>query len=223
MWLIILIKGIIIGLMASIPLGPIGVMCIQRTLSKNRKAGFVSGLGATAADMVFALIAFFSLSVVMVFIEDNMQILKILGGISVIIVGMTIFLKNPVIQIRRNRAGKGDNLWSDFLSVFFITFTNPAFILIFVALFAAFGISNNGLPFNDGLLMIVGVGSGSALWWFSLTFGVNLLRSRFRPRHLLWINRITGAVIVILGAATILSIFINTPVNNLIVHDFLLR
>lgn len=217
MWLIILIKGIVIGLMASIPLGPIGVMCIQRTLSKSRKAGFVSGLGATAADMVFALIAFFSLSVVMVFIEDNMRILKLLGGISVIIVGMTIFLKNPVIQIRRNRAGKGDNLWSDFLSVFFITFTNPAFILIFVALFAAFGISNNGLPFKDGLLMIAGVGSGSALWWFSLTFGINLLRSRFRPRHLLWINRITGAVIVILGAATILSIFINTPVNNLII------
>ena len=109
----VFLKGIVIGLLASIPLGPIGVMSIQRTLSKSQRSGFVSGLGAASADTLFATVALFSLTVVLSFIEDNMVIIKVLGGISVIIVGMTILLKNPVGQIRRNRAGKGSNLWSD--------------------------------------------------------------------------------------------------------------
>ena len=210
---IALLKGFVIGLIASIPLGPIGVMCIQRTLSKNHRSGFVSGLGAATADSIFATIALFSLTVVMSFIENYIAILKALGGISVIIVGMTIFLKNPAVQIRRNRAGKG-SLWSDYLSVFFITLTNPAFILIFVA----WGISYDGIGFFDGMVMILGVLSGASLWWFTLTFCVNLLRKRFRPRHLLWINRLTGAVIVVLGAVAILSIFIHiqVPVHGIV-------
>ena len=186
---IALLKGIVIGLVASIPLGPIGVMCIQRTLSKSHRSGFISGLGA----------------------ENYIAIIKALGGISVIIVGMAIFLKNPAVQIRRNRAGKG-SLWSDYLSLFFITLANPAFILIFVALFAAWGISYDGIGFTDGMIMILGVLGGASLWWFTLTFCVSLLRKKFRPRHLLWINRVTGAVIVVLGAVAILSIFIQIQV-----------
>ena len=214
---IALLKGFVIGLIASIPLGPIGVMCIQRTLSKNHRSGFVSGLGAATADSIFATIALFSLTVVMSFIENYIAILKALGGISVIIVGMTIFLKNPAVHIRRYWAGKR-SLWIYYRSVFFITLTNPAFILIFVALFAAWGISYDGIGFFDGMVMILGVLSGASLWWFTLTFCVNLLRKRFRPRHLLWINRLTGAVIVVLGAVAILSIFIHiqVPVHGIV-------
>ena len=130
MWFDVYTQGILIGLVASIPLGPIGLLCIQRTLSKSHRSGFVSGLGAATADSMFATVALFSLTVVMSFIENNMAIIKALGGISVVIVGVTIFLKNPVVQIRRNRAGKGHNLWGDYLSVFFLTLTNPAYILI---------------------------------------------------------------------------------------------
>ena len=128
MWFDVYTQGILIGLVASIPLGPIGLLCIQRTLSKSHRSGFVSGLGAATADSMFATVALFSLTVVMSFIENNMAIIKALGGISVVIVGVTIFLKNPVVQIRRNRAGKGHNLWGDYLSVFFLTLTNPAYI-----------------------------------------------------------------------------------------------
>ena len=159
---IALLKGIVIGLVASIPLGPIGVMCIQRTLSKSHRSGFISGLGAATADSLFATVALFSLTVVMSFIENYIAIIKALGGISVIIVGMAIFLKNPAVQIRRNRAGKG-SLWSDYLSLFFITLANPAFILIFVALFAAWGISYDGIGFTDGMIMILGVLGGASL------------------------------------------------------------
>lgn len=211
----LIIRGLIIGLVASIPLGPVGVLCVQRTLSKNHKSGFVSGLGAAFADMLFATIAFFSLAVVLSFIEENMTLIKVIGGMCIMVVGVNIFMSNPVVQIRRNRAGKS-NLWQDFISVFFITLANPAFILIFIALFATFGFSEDTLGVAKGLLMIVGVFGGAVTWWFSLTFVVNLFRKKFRPRHLLWINRISGAVIVVLGAATVLLMFVNTPLHGVL-------
>ena len=183
---IALLKGIVIGLVASIPLGPIGVMCIQRTLSKSHRSGFISGLGAATADSLFATVALFSLTVVMSFIENYIAIIKALGGISVIIVGMAIFLKNPAVQIRRNRAGKGSLSEAITFPCFSSRWPIPAFILIFVALFAAWGISYDGIGFTDGMIMILGVLGGASLWWFTLTFCVSLLRKNFRPRHLLW-------------------------------------
>lgn len=209
MSLIFLVKGFLIGLMASIPLGPIGVMCIQRTLSKSHRSGFVSGLGAATADTLFATLGLFSVTLVLAFIENNINLIKVLGGISVIIVGMNILLKNPVVQIRKNRARK-ESLWGDYISLFFITLANPAFSLIFIALFAAWGISSHNIP--EGLLTVLGVLCGASFWWFCLTTAVSLLRKKFRPRHLLWMNRTSGTIIVLLGALAILSIFINTPV-----------
>ena len=215
MWLEIFIRGLIVGFAASIPLGPIGVLCIQRTLSKNQKAGFISGLGAASADTIFASIAFFSLSMVMSFIEDHMSIIKVLGGICILGVGTKIFITNPIVQIRRNRAGVS-NIWQDYITVFFFTLANPAFILIFVALFTAFGVNVESSHFWHGLVMVVGVFFGSATWWFSITFGVNLIRNKFKPRHLLWINRVTGAIIMALGMITILLIFVNTPIDGIL-------
>lgn len=208
-------RGILIGLIASIPTGPIGVLCIQRTLSKNQKSGFISGLGAATADTIFATIAFFSLTFVMQFIEDNLTLVKVVGGLCVMAVGVKIFLSNPVVQIRRNRAGKS-NLWQDYISVFLVTLANLAFILIYITLFAAVGITQDTVGQLNGWLMIAGVFAGGALWWFVLTFLVSLFRKRFRPRHLLWINRIAGAVIIVLGAAVVLTMFINIPVDGLL-------
>lgn len=213
-WFLFLLKGILIGFVASIPLGPVGVICVQRTLCKSHKAGFISGLGAATADTVFATIAAFFLSIVMAFIERYVNVLKVIGGICVIIVGVNIFLKNPAVQLRRNRANKG-NLWSDYLSVFFITLTNPAFILMFIALFASFGISiQEGSPAFIGTGLIVGVFVGASLWWLTLTSVVSLLRRKFRPRHMLYLNRISGALIVLLGVIAILSLIANIPVSR---------
>lgn len=209
------VRGLFIGLVASIPLGPVGVLCVQRTLSKNHRSGFVSGLGAAAADSIFAAIAFFSLAFVLSFIQENMTLIKVVGGLCVMLVGVYIFQLNPVVQIRRNRAGR-TNLWQDFISLFLVTLANPAFILIFIALFATFGFSEATLGMGKGLLMIAGVFCGAATWWFALTFVVNIFRKRFRPRHLLWINRISGALIVLLGAATVLLMFVNTPINGVL-------
>ena len=217
MWFDVYTQGILIGLVASIQHGPIGLRCFQRTRSKSHRSGFVSGLGAATADSMFATVALFSLTVVMSFIENNMAIIKALGGISVVIVGVPIYLQTPVVQIRRNRAGMGHNLWGDYLSVFFLTLTNPAYILIFVALFAALGISHEGIPLGGGMSMILGVLCGASLWWFTLTFGVSILRRKFRPSHLQWKNRHTRSEIVVQGAGGKLAIFFHTPV----VHEML--
>jgi len=215
-WLTFLLTGVMIGFVASIPLGPVGVICVQRTLCRSRRSGFFSGLGAASADTVFATVAAFFLSVVMAFVQRHIDILKVVGGIIVIIVGVNIFLKNPVVQIRRNRAGKG-SLWSDYLSVFGITLTNPAFIIMFMALFASLGISTEGgVPYFKAAALITGVFCGASFWWFMLTLGVSFLRKGFRPRHMLYLNRISGALIVVLGAIAIISLVVNIPVERII-------
>lgn len=209
----ILLRGLIVGLLASITLGPVGVMCIQRTLSKSRLSGFVSGLGAAAADTIFAVLAYFFVAVISSIIENHLQVMKIVGGIFVAVVGVSIFLKNPVVQIRRNRAGKV-NLWQDFASTFVLTLTNPGFILWLLVIFSAFNVGDNDpgeitpSRVGTGLQMIAGFFGGAVTWWFILTSLIGLFRQKFRPRHLLWINRIAGILISGLGAAAIISVFV---------------
>jgi threonine/homoserine/homoserine lactone efflux protein len=202
----VLLRGLTVGLIASITLGPVGVMCIQRTLSKSRLSGFVSGVGAATADMIFAILAYFFVAIISSIIESNLQILKIVGGICVVGVGVHFFLKNPVVQIRRNRAGK-TNLWQDYASTFVLTLTNPGFILWLLIIFSAFNVGT-ATSAGTGSQMILGFFSGAIAWWFILTSAIGLFRNRFRPRHLLWINRGAGVLIICLGAAAIISAFI---------------
>lgn len=208
MWLDIFLRGILIGLLVSMfSIGPVGVICIQRTLSKGQKSGLFSGLGAAFADTLYATIAFFAIAFVHGFIQQNALFLKIVGGICVICVGIYIFFQNPVVQIRRNRAGKV-SLWKDFLSIFLFTIANPAVSLVFVGLFAMLGISNDA-GYVNGVAMLVGVLAGAAGWWFLFTLTLSLYRKKFRPRYLLWMNRIAGIMVVVLGLAAILSSVFN--------------
>ena len=211
----ILMRGVMVGLLASITLGPVGVMCIQRTLSKSRASGFVSGLGAAAADSISATLAYFFIAVISSVIESNMQTLKVVGGIFVAAVGIHYFLKNPIVQIRRNRAGKS-NLAQDFASTFALTLTNPAFILWLLVIFSALGVNPDSAEGGEISMTQVGMGAqtilgffaGAMAWWAVLTGVVSLFRRRFRPRHLLWINRIAGVMITTLGVAAIISAFV---------------
>ncbi|MDR2882491.1 MAG: LysE family translocator [Alistipes sp.] len=208
----ILLRGVTIGLLASITLGPVGVMCIQRTLSKSRASGFSSGLGAAVADTLSATLAYFFIAVISTVIESNLQVFKVIGGVFVAGVGIHYFLKNPIVQIRRNRAGR-TNLVQDFVSTFALTLTNPAFILWLLVIFSALGVDAGAGEMDvtrvgAGAQMILGFFGGAAAWWFVLTFVVSLFRRRFRPRHLLWINRIAGALISALGVAVIVSAFV---------------
>lgn len=215
MWLDIFLRGILIGLVVSMfSIGPVGVLCVQRTLSKGQRSGFFSGLGAATADTIYALVAYFAIAFVHGIIEQNQFILKIIGGVLVIGVGLYIFFQNPVVQIRRNRAGKVC-LWRDYLSIFLFTIANPAITLVFVGLFAMFGISNDA-GYINGLAMLVGVLAGSAAWWLVFTLVLNIFRKRFRPRYLLWMNRIAGVVVVLLGLVAIFSSIFNFHLDEFI-------
>ncbi len=155
----ILLRGVIVGLLASITLGPVGVMCIQRTLSKSRSAGFASGLGAAVADTLSAVLAYFFIAVISAVIENNIQVLKVVGGIFVAAVGIHYFMKNPVVQIRRNRAGHS-NLVQDFVSTFALTLTNPAYILWLLVIFSALGVDSGA---GGGEMDVSRVGAGAQM------------------------------------------------------------
>ena len=215
--LYLLLQGVGVGIAASITVGPVAVLCIQRTLSKSRRSGFASGLGVACADTLMAIFAMLFSSILQRSIEANRLILSVVSGIVVVIVGVYIFLQNPVTQIRRNRVGK-TTLWRDFASMFGITLTNfidvIPYIMIFFTMFkvSTLGVTDVGSLFG-GLLTIAGFLGGAVTWWFALTFLLNLFRHRFRPRHMLTINHVAGIVIAVLGIYTILSNFIHVLPN----------
>jgi len=201
-------KGIIIGLMVSIPLGPIGVLCIQRTLNKGRKSGFVSGLGASAADSLFTLVSGFGISIIISFIRDKQIYFQVIGGIIIIILGVNIFFTNPIRQIRLQRLSR-NKLYEDFLAFFFLTISNPMAIFFFLAMFAGVNITSSGpINFFSIITVVAGVFIGSATWWFLLSFFVSLFRHRFRLKSIWWMNKVAGIAIFFLGIAAILSVWI---------------
>ncbi len=201
----LLLKGIIVGLLASIPLGPIGVLCVQRTINKGRLSGFFSGMGAAFADTVFATIAGFSLTFIMDFVEEWKIEFQIGGGILIFLLGLKIFMTNPISQMRKNRRQK-NRLFEDFVSVFLLTVSNPMAIFLFVALFAYVNVVADGENFMSAGAILGGVLFGASLWWFTLTSFVNMYRKRFRIRQLWWINKIAGAVVMLIGIATIVEL-----------------
>lgn len=201
----LLLKGIMVGLLASIPLGPIGVICIQRTINKGRASGFFSGVGAATADTIFAAIAGFSLTFIINFIEEKQRILEVIGGVVVIILGVKTFYTNPVSQLRRHKKQK-NKLVEDFISVLLLTITNPFAIFLFVGMFAALGIAYKGDNMIPSLVTLAGVFIGATSWWFTLSSLVNLFRQKFRLKQLWWINKIAGAVIFTLGLLAIVNV-----------------
>ena len=211
--LAVLFRGICVGLAASITVGPVAVLCIQRTLSKSRRSGIVSGIGVACADTFMAMAALFFYSMLQTQIEQYNTLLRVIGGIFVVIVGVYIFSQNPVPQIRRNRAGKS-SLWQDFASIFGLTIANFIMVVPYIlAFFAVFKISSVDMTdsgfegFMRAVFVIIGFFGGAAAWWTLLGCVLNLFRRRFRPRHMLTINHVAGLLIGILGIYTILSTF----------------
>ena len=134
--IIYIFRGILIGLMVSVPLGPMGVLIIQKTLQKGALAGFVAGMGAAFADLFYATVAAFGLGFVVTTIQTHELLLQIIGGIFLIIVGLTIYFGNPLKQIRTKKRVSKTGLLGDFLTLFFLTVSNPVAIVVFMAVFA---------------------------------------------------------------------------------------
>ena len=194
-----LIKGFIVGVCASVPLGPIGVLCIQRTLSKGRNSGFITGLGAAVSDTIFAAVALLSISYVQRILSDYRYLVMIAGGIIVGIFGVKLFMTNPVKQIRRVKSGNR-HYWQDFFSTVLMTITNPGAFFLMLGLFAFIGISRSEAePLERIAVTLAGVFAGATLWWHVLSTSINLFRNKLRLRQLIMINRVAGVVIMVLG------------------------
>ena len=205
--LILLAKSMAIGLIASIPLGPVGILCIQRTLSRGVLSGFLTGMGAAAADAFFAVVAVFGLSFIINFIESQQFLMRTAGGALLIMIGLRIFLSNPVRVLRADRNNQQGRL-SDFFSVLLLMLTNPLAIFLFLAAFASLElVSPNPGPLV-AFTIVTGILAGASLYWLLLSSFINIFRNRFRIRMLFRITRSAGALIILSGIASLLSIII---------------
>ncbi len=202
------IKAIIIGLMVTIPLGPVGVMCIQKTINKGRWAGFTFGIGSSFTDFLYSIVALFSLSFVSEFLNAHRIWVMFIGGVIITFFGVHLAFSNPVKQFRQQR-NKPLKLpvrdrFKDALQGFAMTISNPGALVMILGAFTFAGISpetaTNPLAIA---LMVLGVWLGAALWWYGLSSIVNLFRKHFTLRGLLILNRISGIIIFFLGLGTI--------------------
>jgi threonine/homoserine/homoserine lactone efflux protein len=197
------LRGLVIGFSIAAPVGPIGVLCIRRTLAYGRAAGLVSGLGAASADSVYGAIAAFGLSFIAGFLIGYQDLLKIIGGLYLLYLGYRTMVSRPQAE---EVELKNENLVSAYLSTFILTLTNPVTIIAFAAVFTGLGLVAKSHDTLSAILIVVGVFLGSALWWFILSAGVGLLGQKMRPGLLLWVNRISGVVIMLFGVAALYSV-----------------
>jgi threonine/homoserine/homoserine lactone efflux protein len=190
------LRGLILGLSIAAPVGPIGVLCIRRTLAQGRSYGLVSGLGAATADAVYGCVAGFGLTFVSGFLVDQQSWLRLIGGAFLCYLGIKTLLAKPV---QDPAEAKGVGLLGAYGSTFFLTLTNPMTILSFAAVFAGLGVAETGGDYGSAAILVAGVFTGSALWWLILSGGVSLFRDRFTPQALVWVNRISGLVVLGFG------------------------
>lgn len=200
-------RGMLIGLMVSVPLGPMGVLIIQKTLHKGALSGFIAGMGAACADLFYATVAAFGLGFVINTIKTHEVILQIVGGIFLLIMGLNIYFANPLKQIKARRRVTKKGLLGDFLSLFFLTVSNPVTVVVFMAVFAGTSVLGETPTFSTEIMLLIGVLLGGSAWWYTLSTIVNIFRKKFKLRVLITINRVSGIIITILGGLVILAVF----------------
>ncbi|MFU8690570.1 LysE family translocator [Rossellomorea sp. FS2] len=200
---IFLLKGLLIGFTVAAPVGPIGILCINRTLSKGRLTGFVSGLGAASADAIYGCIAAFGLTFITSFLISQKLWLQLIGGLFLCYLGIQTYRSRPAGHAASARGG---GLLKSYTSVFFLTVTNPMTILFFIGIFSGIGLGKSNFDLMSALLMVTGVFLGSAAWWLSLSFGVSLFRKRFSDDTLAWINRLSGIIVFGFGVFALLQL-----------------
>lgn len=190
-------KGILIGVIASAPMGPVGVLCVQRTLNKGRWYGFVTGIGAAVSDIIYAGVTVFGMSLVMDFVnnQQNKFYLQIAGSLLLLGFGIYTYRTDPTRNMHRSGTNKG-TLVHNGVTAFIVTFSNPLIIFLFLACYAQFAFVMPDHPFEMcvGLMSIV---TGALLWWFGLTWLIDKIRGKFDDNGIRLINQVIGAVVVI--------------------------
>ena len=199
-----IIKGMIIGVVVSAPMGPVGILCVQRTLNKDRWCGFVTGLGAALSDIIYALMTGFGMSFIMDTIESPTVAfwIKVVGSVLLFLFGLFTFKSNPIERVKPVSHNKG-TLFHNFISGFLVTISNPLIIFLFIAMY---GQMTFILP-DSPLLQIIGylfVIVGAVGWWFLLTWLIDKVRNKFNVRGIWLINRIIGSVVMLVSVLILL-------------------
>jgi len=194
----IIVGCISIGIILSAPMGPVGILCVQRTMNNGRKSGFFTGVGASVSDLFYCVLTGLGISFVTDFIEDNIYILQMLGSCILIVYAIYMILHNPVSQIKPSVDGR-ESHFRDMATGFLFTLSNPLIIFLIIPLFARFGFPLPEFRFYHIIIGYIAIVVGALLWWAMITYFVNKVRSHFNIRSMWLINRIIGSIILLLS------------------------
>jgi threonine/homoserine/homoserine lactone efflux protein len=199
--LVLFAKGVLLGFSIAAPVGPIGILCIHRTLAQGRAAGLVSGLGAATADALYGCVAAFGLTLVSAFLVEQQAWIGLGGGLFLAWLGVSLFhARPPALPSPDAPAPPQASLGGAFGTTFLLTLSNPMTILSFAAVFAGLGLGIAQAEAGGAVTLVAGVFLGSAAWWLLLSAGVGMLRRRMTADGLRWINRVSGSIVLAFAA-----------------------
>ena len=201
----ILLKGLLIGLSIAAPVGPIGVLCIKRSLGHGMAAGLATGLGAATADGFYGAVAGFGLATISGFLMAQQTPLRLVGGVVLLWLGAASFRERPA---KERQVKEGRSLLADYATTVFLTLTNPSTIISFAAVFASVGLAETAGSYGKAASFVAAVFTGSALWWVVLSGAVSLARARVTPGAVRWINRASGLVLIGFGVSAWASLLV---------------
>jgi threonine/homoserine/homoserine lactone efflux protein len=187
-------RGLLAGFIIAFPVGPVNVLCIQRTIEKGWRSGLVSGVGAAAADTIYGGVAGFGISLVINWLIREQFWIRLVGGFLLLLIGIVYYFKKP----KSLKDPCEESSHSDVVSTFLLTLTNPTTVLSFIAVLASLGMSQRR-PIWMTVLLVAGIFTGSMVWWIILTGTVNKLRNKITDRTMVWMNRIAGIAIGAFG------------------------
>lgn len=204
---VIMLRGVLIGILISAPMGPIGVLVIQRTLNKGRWPAFFTGLGAALSDMIYCLLTGLGLSFVTDFIENNQNLLQIVGSAMLLAYAIYLFLHNPSRQLKTPTL-QANTYWRDFGTGFLFTFANPLILFFIIGLFARFSFLAPEFQAYHYVAGYISIAAGALLWWFTVTFFVNKVRGHFNVRSMWIINRVIASLLMLMSLVGVVTALI---------------
>lgn len=200
-----ILKGIIVGFSIAAPVGPIGILCIQRSFNQGYRWGFLTGMGAATADVIYGAIAGFGLTFISSLLLAYQHWVSLIGGILLLYFGSKIVFSKPTITDSTQKTNK--NLFHTYMGGLFLNLTNPITILLFLSIFSGLGVLNAEINYWHTSLLIIGILLGASLWWLILCSGVTFLLSRYiKQSALIWIQRAAGTAILLFAVALLVRL-----------------
>lgn len=213
-----ILKGFFVGLAASVPMGPIAILVVQKTLSKGHRSGFFTGLGASVVDTLYAIVAIFALAFAQSLIDKHENIIYLAGGLILILIGLSMALSNPFRNKKKVDGKKSSFSSTDFLQAIAMGISNPMAIFVIFALFAFVGITDQTPRSWNVAPIILSVSAGTVVYWFFFSWALSHFRDKFSLRTILWASRVMGAIVIIVGLVLVGKgvfnvLFLNEPLQ----------